>query len=573
MNVSNSRQISNDPTRNSYDVVVLGSGASGLATALFCSLRGLGVLVVEESQYIGGTSALSGGTTWAPLSKIGRQVNHSDSMESVTQFLDQIIGNDQKPQRDHFLQQASQAIEELENKTDVHFRPCPKHPDYVWTNSNATLNGRAIEPIPFSTRGLGKLREYIRPPIPEFTVLGGMQIDRIDIGNLLNRFKSFSSFVYVARLVMRYAFDTIVFGRHTRVVMGQALIARLLQSCLKNGVEFVTKSSVIELSIEKQVVRSFVLQTPSQRKRIETNALVSATGGAGQNPSTRKHVYPSTLSPYSPANPDNKGSFHDLLKREGVEYGRTSITPAFYAPVSIKHRDDGTTAVYPHFVFDRSKPGTICVNGEGKRFINETVSYHDFGKTVLDRGDGDKPIWLISDSSAAKKYGLGLLRPGGDDPARLIANGYLKRGETIAELADLIDVDAAVLESTIKHYNMMAESGVDEDFGRGTTEYQRHNGDQTHQPNPTMRSLVSRPFYAVRLFIGDIGSSIGFGTTIDGQIIGSNGDPFTNLYAAGGDMLSVMAGHYPGPGITIGPGITFGYIVANHIHHAKRTAR
>lgn len=561
--------VSPAPLKTQYDVLVLGSGAAGLATALFSALRGMNVLVIEESAHIGGTSALSGGTTWAPLSSIGKAVNDSDSLQSVTTFLDSIIGNQQKDQRDHFLQKAGLAIQELEDKTHVHFRPCPKHPDYIWTNDDATLNGRAIEPVPFSTRGLGKLRELIRPPIPEFTVLKGMQIDRVDIGNLLKRFSNIGSFFYVARLVTRYALDRLLFGRHTRLVMGQALIARFFQSCLEHNVEFVTEATVIRLIKDKMKIQAITVSKGNEEKTISIGALVAATGGLGQHPTRRGTVYPKTLSPYSPANPENKGSFHDLLDQENIGYGSSAITPAFYAPVSVRKRVDGTTAVYPHFVFDRSKPGTLCVNDKGQRFINETISYHDFGKTVLNNDQGDRAIWLIADSKAITKYGLGMLRPGGDNPIPLIRNGYLKTGSTVSELAIEIGVDTETLAKTVDRFNGLCKTGTDDDFGRGSTEYQRHNGDPTHGPNPTMRALEG-PFYAVQLFIGDIGSATGFSTTPFGQIMAKDGSVWNNLYAAGGDMLSVMAGHYPGPGITIGPGITFGYIAANHINDTRK---
>ncbi len=550
---------------SNYDFIVCGSGAAGLSGAVFAALKGWKVLLLEESQYVGGTSALSGGTTWTPLSSIGREVNDSDSLEEVTAFLDGTVGeaSDAKV-RASFLAHAATAVETLQNQTRMEFRPCPKHPDYMWNAGHATLNGRAIEPVPYKTGPMGKLRELVRPPIEEFTVLGGMQVDRIDIRNLLDRYKSVKSFFYVGRLVATYVLDRIFYGRHSRYVMGQAMIARLLHSASELGVDIKVNASVTELVEESgRVVGVKYSDNGSTKEATTARGVLLATGGFGANKERQKQYYEATCSGVSPASSDNKASIHPLVEALGAHYGSADKHPAFYAPCSTRQRKDGSTAVYPHFVFDRSKPGTICVNGEGKRFLNETISYHDFGRTALAMQMGGEPIWLIGDQRAANKYGLGLLRPGGDNPKPLIKEGYLKSASTIAGLAKEIGVSAENLEATLNRYNESAVRGEDPEFGRGSTPYQQHNGDPDNAPNTTIRPL-SGPFFAVKLEIGVIGTAKGFAGNAFAQLNKGDGSVIEGVYAAGNDLQSIMGGVYPGPGITIGPGITFAYIATQH---------
>lgn len=552
-------------TPTEFDFVVCGTGAAGLCAAVFAALKGWNVLLLEESQYVGGTTALSGGTTWVPMSSIGREVNDSDSREEVSAFLNGTVGDaSDVGARESFITHAAAAVETLQTKTRMEFRPCPKHPDYIWDAGHATLNGRAIEPVPYRTASMGKLRELVRPPIPEFTVLGGMQVDRIDIRNLLDRYKSAGSFFYVGKLVANYALDRLRFGRHARVVMGQAMIARLLHSAADLGVEIKTRASVQELLQSDGRVTGLAYESDGSTQTVSSRyGVLLGTGGFGANRERQQKYYEETCTGISPASPDNRASLHPLVEALGANYGESDRHPAFYAPCSTHVRSNGSIAVYPHFVFDRSKPGTLCVNSEGERFINETVSYHDFGRTALSRKMGGEPIWLIADQQAIGSYGLGLLRPGGDNPKPLIADGYLKTGQNAAELAQQIGVPADKLNATLVRFNSLAAKGEDTDFGRGSTPYQQHNGDANHLPNPTLRPLIG-PLYAVQLQIGVIGTAKGFSGTRYGQLTREDGSVIDGLYAAGNDLQSIMGGVYPGPGITIGPAITFAYMAVNH---------
>jgi len=209
----------------------------------------------------------------------------------------------------------------------------------------------------------------------------------------------------------------------------------------------------------------------------------------------------------------------------------------------------------------------ISVDSQGQRYVNESTSYHLFGIAMQahDRNVPSVPTWLVCDAGALKRYGLGMIRPGGKGLAPFLADGYLKQGANLAQLAQQIKVPADNLQATVERFNRFADKGVDEDFQRGTTDYQRANGDATWPgPNPCLGALRQGPFYAIALYPGDIGAATGLVTDGDARVLDSNAQAIDGLYACGNDMHSIMGGVYPAPGITIGPGVTFGYLAAKH---------
>jgi len=209
----------------------------------------------------------------------------------------------------------------------------------------------------------------------------------------------------------------------------------------------------------------------------------------------------------------------------------------------------------------------LTVDSEGQRFVNESTSYHLFGIAMQAHHAQTPsiPSWLVCDAAALKRYGIGMIRPGGKGLEPFLADGYLKQGSTWADLAQVLGVNAAKLTATVERFNQFADLGVDSDFQRGTTDYQRANGDATWQgPNPCLGALRTAPFYAVALYPGDIGAATGLVTDGDARVLDVNGVAIEGLYACGNDMHSIMGGVYPAPGITLGPAITFGYLAARH---------
>jgi succinate dehydrogenase/fumarate reductase flavoprotein subunit len=549
-----------------YDVVVLGSGAAGLSAAVFAALEGAKVLLVERTEFVGGTSALSGGTVWAPGTATGQSVNGDDTRQAVSDFLDSAVGNHGvKDMREAFLDAAPEVISTLERMTQVAFRPYPKHPDYEWDHPNPTLNGRAIEPVPFDTRAMGELRNAIRPPIPEFTVLGGMNIDRVDIGHLLNRYKSVGSFAHVAKIVLRFARDKAVYGRHTRLVMGAALIGRLLATLQDLNGDIALNTEGTGLSQPENGQTKLTLSAGGAQQTLDVDGgVILATGGFGRSKERRAQYLPEALEYDSPSAPGHTGVAHDLVDTLGAVYADGNDQNAFWAPCSIRTRADGSRAVYPHFVLDRSKPGSVCVNLDGARFVNETRSYHAFGKTMLEGGAATKAAWIIMDAKGIAKYGLGMVRPGGDDLKPYLKDGYLIQAGSIQELAQKTGTNPDTLAASIADINAAADKGHDDSFGRGGSPYQQHNGDVTVSPNPTLGRIAQAPFYAVKMQPADIGTAKGFASTTNAELTRADGSVIEGIYAAGNDLHSIMGGTYPGPGITLGPGLVFGAIAARH---------
>jgi succinate dehydrogenase/fumarate reductase flavoprotein subunit len=304
--------------------------------------------------------------------------------------------------------------------------------------------------------------------------------------------------------------------------------------------------------------------------------VILATGGFTLNPKLRKQMLPGVDLAWCPAAPGHTGEAHELALSMGAHYGTGALTNSFWAPVSLRKRRDGSTAVFPHFVMDRAKPGFITVNKKGERFLNESTSYHLFGLAMQETNKKTEaiPAYLVCDARALKKYGIGMVRPGGHGLGPFLKDGYLTKGNTLEELAAKLKIDAGGLKDSVTRINAYAQTGIDPDFGRGTTAYQRNNGDATWTgKNPSIGPLTEGPYYAVRLYPGDIGAATGLVTDVNAQVLDAANQPIAGLYAIGNDMHSAMGGVYTAPGITVGPGLVFGYIAARHAVSRKASEK
>lgn len=556
---------------SAYDLVVVGAGGAGMAAALFAALEGASVLLVERTEFVGGTTAWSAGTSWIPGSKHAAKVNPKDTLAETARYLDNAVGErTSKAVRQAFLDNGRAAVDEVESRSELKYRPYPKHPDYISDLGGSTLNGRALEPMPFDARLLGReLFALLRPPIPEFTVIGGMMVDRTDINHLLAMTKSWASLKHSVKIVLRHAMDRLSWPRGTRLVMGNAHVARLLYSLSKHPNVTIALGTTVEHIVRgAQGIERVDMASAGERRSVRVNkALVLASGGFNRHPELRAQMLPGVPAEWSPAAPGHTGQAHDLAKRLGAVYGQGGLSHAFWAPVSLRKRADGSTAVFPHFVMDRAKPGMITVNARGERFLNESTSYHLFGLAMQEANKSSPsiPAYLVCDADALRKYGIGMVRPGGKGLAPFLADAYLTEGATLAELASKLGMDAQALQESVAQNNRNAETGVDADFHRGETAYQQNLGDPNWTgKNPNIGPLQQGPFYAVRLYPGDIGASTGFATNAHAQVLGADGQAIAGLYAVGNDMHSIMGGTYPAPGITIGPGLVFGRIAARH---------
>ena len=545
---------------------MLGSGAGGMTAALTAKTRGLDVLLVEKTELIGGTTARSAGSVWVPNSHHSPAGN--DSVEKTLTYLRGVIGNRlNEAMARAFLAAAPAMVDFLEGHTSVTFRPYAHHPDYEAKVDGATLSGRVLEPVPFDASVLGNDFARLRPPLPEFTLLGGMMVDRIDIGHLLGATKSLASLRHSADLLARYAADRLRYARGTRLKMGNALAGRLYYSLLQRQVPILAPVRAQSLTQADGRVAGAVLETADDKLVVRSRrGIVLATGGISRSATLRQKLFPPALSAESPVAEGATGDGRALGLEAGGHLGSDHANNGFWSPVSVRTRRDGSTAVFPHFVLDRGKPGLIAVDGGGRRFVSEAVGYHQFVEAMLvaDAGASIPFCYFICDHAFVAKYGLGMVRPGGFGLRRAVAEGYLTRATSLEELAKVLGMPARELAATVARHNGFAETGVDADFAKGSDAYQRNLGDPTHGPNPCIGSIATPPFYALKILPSDIGTSCGLVTNESAQVLRQDGSVVPGLYACGNDMNSIMAGHYPGPGINIGPAMVFGFLAAQH---------
>ena len=549
-----------------YDVVVIGAGAAGMSAALFAAIRGAKTLLVEKTDFVGGTSAFSAGSIWIPNTRHASEVGASDSAANVERYLQQIVGNRADTAlRASFLRAGPEAVDALENHSEVKLHAYARHPDYRSELDGAVVAGRALEPLPFDGRLLGEAFKLVRPPLPEFTLLGGMMVDRTDIGHLLSSTKSVKSLLHSTKLLARHARDRLAHGRGTRLVMGNALVGRLLYSLIRRDVDILNRASLARIvRVADGRVTNAVLASDGVSREIGIDGGLVLAGGGFSRHTVRRPVALGTDEAWSSVASGANGDAQDKAIEIGARISDRDLSPAFWAPASIRRRRDGSQAVFPHFVLDRGKPGTLVVDSNGRRFLNEAISYHQFALEMLAQGKSAIPAFLIADAAAVRKYGLGMVRPGGWGTKAAVADGYLIVGDTIEQLAQRLNIDPDNLHETVDRMNGFAQTGRDLDFDRGSTVYQNHNGDvSAGGANPNLGPIATAPFYALRLYPSDIGTSAGLVTDDVARVLDSGNRPITGLYACGNDMQSVMGGTYPGPGITLGPAIAFAYLAAS----------
>ena len=302
--------------------------------------------------------------------------------------------------------------------------------------------------------------------------------------------------------------------------------------------------------------------------------VVLATGGFSHDAGFRERFFPAAAGVVSAAAPGGTGDGLRLAMAGGASIGTRVADPAYWVPASQFRRADGSQGVFPHTVTDRAKPGVIAVNASGRRFVNEALSYHEFVRAMLADGNdaAGRPFHLVCDRQFLWTYGLGRIKPFTWRIRRYVKSGELIEAASIGDLADLIGVERSMLTTTIDNYNADARMGHDPEFGRGTTIYQRHLGDAGHSPNPCVAPIEHGPFYALRIHPADLGTAVGLRTDVDARVLNEDGVPIAGLYACGNDMGSIMNGNYPGPGITLGPALTFGYIAGRHLARTDRKA-
>nr|WP_218649140.1 FAD-binding protein [Pseudomonas taiwanensis] len=546
-------------------MVVLGSGAAAFAAATTAACKGLSVLMLEKAPQFGGTSAISGGAVWIFDSDQARAAGIQDSPEAIRTYLKKTIGSGYRPELvDAFISRGREALRFLELHTELAYALRPFSPDYYPLEDGATDRGRALEMLEYDGRRLGARFKDLRCPPEGMLLFGGMMVNRVDIQHFLSFRRSPRSLWHCLKLMSRYGLDRLSHERGTRLTVGNAMIARLATTAFEKGVELWLQSSAESLVIESgRVVGVRLLKDGRPVEVRSRGGVVCAMGGFAASELAAR-FRPETGSEHLSMSPaGNDGAALRLGEQVNAAAGENMASSFFWAPVSTLCRPNGELERFPHLVTDRAKPGIIAVNEKGHRFTNEADSYHSFVQAM--HREGLATCWLICDAEAMSRYGMGLARPSPVDNSTLEKAGYLFRADSSEALASAIGVDPQGLATTLARYNEDARAGMDRQFGKGATRYNQSLGDPHHKPNPCLAPLTRAPWYAVRVHTGDLGSARGLVTDATARVLDHQGKPIAGLYAAGNDMNSIMDGTYPGPGITLGPALTFGYLAASHI--------
>ncbi|SDI17390.1 FAD-dependent oxidoreductase [Pseudomonas panipatensis] len=544
------------------DVLVIGSGAAGLAAAVTAAHHGLTVIVAEKASQLGGTSAWSGGWLWIPRNPLAVAEGLLEEGDAPERYLRAQTQRDVLDERQRaFLQHGPAMVEFFQRHTAVRFVCGSRMPD-MHEGDGAVRGGRSLCAQPFDGRLLGPWIDKLRAPL-DIVSLAGMGIaGGADMANFFNASRSPRAALYVAGRLLRHTRDLLRHGRGMHLVNGNALVARLLRSALDLGVSLLTEAPANALlRADGRVCGARLAGGLEVRAR---RGVVLACGGFPHDTARiaewMPHA-PNGVEHRSAAPAQNSGDGLRLGEAVGAQLSGELAHAGAWAPVSLVPRGDGTLGHFPHLI-DRAKPGFLAVRRDGRRFCNEADCYHDFMNALFRATPAGEPheAWLICDRQARRRYGIGWAKPWPFPAAWYERRGYLFKGRDLAELADRCGIDAERLAASVARFNEQAARGEDPDFQRGASAYNKAQGEPLNRPNPSLRALRQGPFYAVKLLPGSLGTFAGLCTDASARVLDARQQPIAGLFAVGNDMASVMAGHYPSGGITLGPGMTFGYL-------------
>ncbi len=564
------------------DLLVLGSGAGGLSAAVAAAHLGLKVIVAEKEPRYGGTTAWSGGWMWIPRNPLATQAGIVEAIDGPLSYLKHELGAQfDEAQVLAFLENGPRMVEFFQNQTAVQFIDGNAIPDFHGHSPGAATGGRSICAAPFDGRRLGKKLAELKTPLPETTLWGLGIASGTELRHFFNAMRRLASFGYVARLLLSHARDLLLYGRGMRLVNGNALVAALAASAFAKGVEIRTNSPALRLTQEAGRVVGAVLGTPGGEVAVRARCgVVLACGGFPHDTARKKELLahaPTGQEHWSAASRGNTGDGLRLGESAGGVVAQNLVQSAALAPVSLVPQETpkGEPIHATHFthfphLIERAKPGLIAVTAAGQRFANEADSYYDVMQALFKATPSGHTVqaWLVCDHAFIRRYGLGAVKPAPMPLKHCLSNGYLQRGGSLAALAQACGIDADGLQHTVARYNPMATAGLDDDFAKGQTPYNRIQGDAAHTqacgwPNPCMAPLTRAPYYAVRVVPGSLGTFAGLKVNASAQVLDAQGVRIDGLYAAGNDMNSVMGGHYPSGGITLGPAMTFGFVAAH----------
>jgi len=521
--------------KSSYDVVVIGSGASGLTAALTATSAGAAVAVLEKGRKFGGSSALSGGQLWIPNNRLQKRAGIKDSPSKASRYLTKLARGRVDPRFiESFVENSPEALDFVLQKTPLRPALRENEPDYHPEWDGSLKGGRTIDPGLFDGESLGEEYASILHN-PQYHLPGGLHTTSLEF-----------------EMLMRGEEVPGLKERNPRVLaLGEALVGGLRKGLMDEGVPLFLSHRAIRLVFDGRRVSGVEVRTSRGRRRVRAKrGVILAAGGFEWNPQMKK-VYLWAPSENSAGCTTNTGDGVAMGIRAGA--ATSLMDEAWWFTLILKPSEKRGWLV----TSERTLPGSIMVNSKGRRFANEAMNYVDLTRAML-TGDltsnslENVPAYLVFDSVYLSKYPVAGEKRGRAAP-------WIKRGDSLASLAKELGIDGRALAATVAEFNENAKMGMDPLYHRGESFYDRHWGDPS-APHPTLGPLTRPPFYGVRVLAGDIGTKGGMATDSAGRVIDIEGKVIAGLYAAGNNAGSVMGPGYAGSGATLGPCITFGYL-------------
>ena len=544
-----------------FDLVVVGSGGGSMCAGLVARRAGKSVLILEKTSLIGGTTARSGGVMWIPDNRFMKRDGVPDSQAQANTYLDAVVGdhNDtpgaSRDRRQTYVAQGTRMVDFLVD-SGIKLNRVSYWPDYYDDRPGGSEKGRTVVADLFDVNELGAMKAKLRPNfIPMMSTLDEM---------LKLRFirKSWESKRIAVRFVLRTILAKLT-GKHY-VTAGAALQGRMFQATLKAGVHFRTDAAVKELIVENGKVTGVVATIDGQPRRFgaKIGVLVNA-GGFAHNQKMRDEYQPGTSAKWTNTAEGDTGEMILEMMRHGAAIaqmdemvGNQMSIPPGMEDQPVKPVVQGVTAA----------PHAILVDQSGLRYMNESGSYMTYCQGMLARNKTVPavPSWAIMDSQYIKNYGLITPFPSTKKPQAWYDSGYLKKADTLEELAGLLNIEPATLRGTVDRFNGFVEKNHDDDFNRGERAYDRWLGDVYHAKNASLGAISEGPFYAVEVVPGDVGTYGGVVTDADARVLREDGSVIAGLYATGISTASVMGRAYAGAGASVGPSFVWGYVAARH---------